>query len=527
MKTLHTPCRVSGIAHIQVVRKGKVVHSEVVKNLLMNGLMGSGLNLFNGGITSSISMGLCSDSSANYLDVGGTWQVSAGSNIMTRVSGSGTFTSGSTPPGCVGCEIKFADGTRAHIVTYTNSTTVVLSKTFTAGVSAQAVRQYWTNYSYSNLQAFAVQSKSDPTGSTSTDLSAGTKSRQMTFAFNSATSSYTLNSVVVTNISSGVAYSRITLASGVPVEVDDQVNITYTLYATVGSRDITFDMSNVTNLPFTYSVSTITGNGTYFDIVTTAAHHFLTGDSIVLPAGVTVPKRFAISSGSSTSSAITVNTTLAHGLSVGNTVVIENASVGGYNGTWTVDTVPDTDTFTISSALNPGALGASGTVRLATPGTYFNGTWTVASIPNSTTVRVTSAITGPAVDTVATVATASGAKFNVWNDGFLSGGFGTTYYYNETNKKSVPAVTSTSNLSATGQVVASTTQNSVTAAYTNDWVTSREAVWNAGTSESRVSQIYDQGGGWNRLLTFDWPQPKPTTHKLVIKFANQLLRDLP
>ena len=63
MKTLHTPCRVSGIAHIQVVRKGKVVHSEVVKNLLMNGLMGSGLNLFNGGITSSISMGLCSDSS--------------------------------------------------------------------------------------------------------------------------------------------------------------------------------------------------------------------------------------------------------------------------------------------------------------------------------------------------------------------------------------------------------------------------------------------------------------------------------
>ena len=525
MNITYPPCRVSGIAHIQVVRKGKVVHDEIAKNLLMNGALGDGLNPISV-TTSSLNMGLCSDSGANYLDVNGTWQVSAGSNIMTRVSGTGTFTSGSTPPGCVGCEIKFADGTRAHIVTYTNSTTVVLSKTFASGVSAQAVRQYWTNYSYANLQALSIQGKSNPTSSISTDLSAGTKSRQLVFAFDSATSAYTLNSVIIDNVSIGVAYSRIVLASGVPIEVDDQVNITYTVYATVGSRDITFDMSNVTNLPFSYGVTSITGNGTYFDIVTTSAHHFLTGDSIVLPAGVTVPKRFAISSGSSTSSVITVNTTAAHGLSVGNSVVIENASVSGYNGTWTVDTVVDSDTFTIASALNPGALGASGTVRLATPGTYFNGTWTVASIPNSTTIRVTSAITGPAVDTTATVASASGAKFNIWNDGFGGGTLGTFYYYNETNKKTVPAVTSTSNLSSTGQVAASTTQNSVTAAYTNDWTTSKEGVWNAGTSESRISQIYNQGG-WNRLLTFDWPQPKPTTHKLVIKFSHQLLRDLP
>lgn len=529
MKSLQLPpCRVSGEADITIIRKGKVIHEfKRVKNLIMNqglaGTGGAGLNLLVQ-TTTFIGAGTSTQTHLNYVDLDGTWQVAAGTNVLSRVSGTGTLTTGSAYPGCVGCEIKFADGTRAHIITFTSSTQAVLSRTFTSGVAAQALRQYYTNQVY-NAGNY-TQTVNTPTSSGSTDLSAGTKSRQLVFQFGSAVSGYSFASLNIYNNSSGLLYTRIVLPSAVVLETDDQVNVTYTLYATVGSRDISFDLSNITGLPFPYSVSSITGNGTSFDIVTTAAHHFLTGDQIVLPAGTTVPKRFNISSGSSTSSDITVNTATAHGLSVGNSVTIENASVSGYNGTWTVDTVPDSDTFTIASALNPGALGASGTVRLATPGTYFNGTWTVASIPNSTTIRVTSAVTGPAVDTSTIVRSISTAKLNIWMDGFGGDTLSNFFFFNETNKKSIPAVTSTSAISTTGSTASSVTQNNVSAAYTNDWLRSQEGVWNAGIADQRVSQIYVQGS-WHHLITFDCPQPKPTTHKLVIKFQQKLVRDLP
>lgn len=47
-------------------------------------------------------------------------------------------------------------------------------------------------------------------------------------------------------------------------------------------------------------------------------------------------------------------TSATHGLEVGDTVVIAGCTVEAYNGTWTVATVPDANTFTVESDANPG-----------------------------------------------------------------------------------------------------------------------------------------------------------------------------
>jgi hypothetical protein len=56
-----------------------------------------------------------------------------------------------------------------------------------------------------------------------------------------------------------------------------------------------------------------------------------------------------------------------------------------------------TTVFRVTSVANPGAA-TSGTVRQATPGTYFNGTWTIASNPTTDSIRVTDATIATGAD---------------------------------------------------------------------------------------------------------------------------------
>lgn len=106
-------------------------------------------------------------------------------------------------------------------------------------------------------------------------------------------------------------------------------------------------------------------NGTERKITAfTDATHVTVGTSGTIPTGVSSK---AISAAASTSTTMTITAT-AHGLSVGDRITIAGVTPSGYNGNWTVATVPDVNTITITDASNPG------------PGTVF-GTLIIAALP--------------------------------------------------------------------------------------------------------------------------------------------------
>jgi hypothetical protein len=537
MKTIVSKTKASGFLNITIRDKnGRVKYKkEKIRNLLLNAAFRG-----TGGIqlsSSTHTFYTFTSSTPNYDDMNGTYQIAAASAILTRVSGTGVFAAGD-----VGKEVKFADGSRAHIITYTSTTQVTVSKTFAAGVAAQALRRYATNVS--STAGNSQSAVSDAAPAPTENVLAGTWSRTWSVTFASATVGYSLNSIMVGT------YARIVLGAPVAVAVDDQIQLTYTLECTItGRASRTIALSSIMpGWPYVYGgtglnpITSIVGNGATFDVTTSTANHFLAGDTVIL-ANV-VPKRFAISSGSSDVSTITVNTTLAHGLIVGDTVVIEAAAVGGYNGTWTVATVPDADTITITSGANPGALGASGTIRLATPATYFNGTYTVASKPSANVVRITSTTQGPAVDSASTMTSTDSCTLTVSLSVFSTdiitqwsgSSSGTIRVLNETNAIATPAIDASYTATPTAAYNAAygNTSSPTDAAYTNDFTATQNYLpWNAGTSESRCKQIItNKSTGSSNVPTYHLAlhtaQPKETSFRLTMpRFRSQMLRDLP
>ncbi len=525
MKPLHRPRKkyriadvevdsiLEGFLTINIVRNGERIPVCVDQpNLLLNGAFdGFGRCMFD---NNSKTFRTFTDASTNYADPGGTWSQSG--NTVTRTTGTGTFAAGD-----VGNEILWQDGQRCHVTAFTNSTTITVSGPAQT-LTGKTMRKYLTNRSST---AGSSQTKESAVSASAIDLSAGTVSQTWIATFDSATVAYSLASVMI------LSQARIVLAAPVSVLVDDQLEMSYTVTATIGNRTQAYDLgSEASGLPTQYTASTIVGNGTTFDIVTSIANHFVAGDQILLENFV--PLRFAISSGSSNSTTITVNTTLAHGLAVSDSIVIETAAVAGYNNTWVVASVPTTTSFTITTATNPGALGASGTVRLSTPVTYFNGTFTVASKPTSSTVRVTSTIQGPAIDPK-TFGSIRGVRYDIWG-GTQPLGMGTAnaagiFWFNESNVKSIPPVTQTTNLaSTTGGVIASSTVQT-SSSYANDFTYSIQATWNAGagTAESRIKQLYTIGANaFIAMLTFTVPQSKTTSDRLRWTYSIKNTRTL-
>ena len=124
-----------------------------------------------------------------------------------------------------------------------------------------------------------------------------------------------------------------------------------------------------------------TQNGFLVTITTSASHGLTAGQSVTV-AGVgisgyngTFPVASILSStqftyiagvsalaasggGSSASATATIQTSVAHGLSAGQLVTITGIGVTGYNGTFTIASVPDAAHFTFTAAT--GGLGASG-----------------------------------------------------------------------------------------------------------------------------------------------------------------------
>src|SRR5208282_2189257 len=135
-------------------------------------------------------------------------------------------------------------------------------------------------------------------------------------------------------------------------------------------------------------------NGYLVTITTSAAHGLSVGQNVTVAgvgvagyngtfAVVSVPSSTQVTyiagaaglvnsgGGTSASATVTIQTSAAHGLSLGQLVTIAGVGVGGYNGTFTIASVPDSTHFTFSAA--SGGLATSGGGTAAAAGNIVTG----------------------------------------------------------------------------------------------------------------------------------------------------------
>ena len=296
--------------------------------------------------------------------------------------------------GDVGKWVGWAGGQQAKITAYVSATQVTVSDSKT--VSTATATLYRANQTglateVKRTNTYPVYTYTDGRGASATfSASAGVLTFRRTYDFSAEVGSVNYTEVGISPVATVASnlFSRILLAGTVVVGSGQQLRITYELAVTIS--DITRPSQTLTSSagwPYTYNISTITGNGTSFTVTTSAAHHYVAGGSITIAGAKRT--RTTITVATSTSSDFTI-TAAAHGRTTGDSIIIEGMTPAGYNGTWTVASTT-TNTITVTTPANPGAGTVFGNVRQAEPGTWYNGTWTVASVGASTIV-VTSAI---------------------------------------------------------------------------------------------------------------------------------------
>lgn len=507
-------------------RNGKLkARIENIPNIIINSGLTTAAELF-GAHNAHTTHTSTADS---YDDLGGTWNQTG--NTVTRATGASIFPSS---PSHVDNELYWYDagantGHRCHVTARASDTSITVSgpaRTITGG----KLRRFLVNGQLTSWYGAAVQSSASVTTvSTVYDYAAGTLVRTYRANFNSAVSGYSLGSIIM------AACARVKLPAPIAIDAEDQLTYQYVLTETCGGRSQDYELgAESVGIPQRHSMLSIVGNGTNVDVTFSAATHFLAGDKLDL-RGVT-PKKFAISSASSTSTTLTINTTVAHGLNVGDSVVVEGASLAGYNGTFTVATVPDADTITITDASNPGAMGASGTVRLATPATYFDdlGLATIASMVSSSVARITSAITGPAVEP-AQIGGDPGVKVRFWPrtsaSSFAMGYVATSSaLFTEANSKAIADPATPAGASETGAIRFDSVTTLSSASPATDFTNTVRLEWNAGAGKSitRCKQVMATSGGsiHQAQVTFNTPWNKETTQRLRVNFTKQIKRTL-
>lgn len=315
---------------------------------------------------------------------------------VTRVTGTRDFISGD-----VGKLIKWTTGEEAKITAFTNATTVTVNKTQTVAAAA-IVCLYRVNQT-----GLTTEVKRSNTYPQFTDPDDGLTARAVTvnkttatikfkqhYDFSAETSNVNYTEIGVSSQSGAGAnlFSRMLLAGVVTVEDGQQLRIKYELtvkiYGALASEQPTLT-GGITGWPRPYSVSGIVSTGSNFTVTLTENHHYLAGGKINL-LNVKKP-RTAITAASSNPTTITL-TAAGHGKAPGDTIIVESMTPSAYNGEFVVDTVPDANTVTIASVLNPGTGTAFGNLRTKEPATWYTSQeWTIASV-GANTVVVTSAL---------------------------------------------------------------------------------------------------------------------------------------
>lgn len=507
----------SGKLTLRQYRGGQLIY-EIgdIPNLILNGLISTraeaaAFNNFN----------LRSSAQASSELLNGTWSQSG--NTVTRTTGTGVFP---VSPSQLGNEIKWQDGERCHVTARASDTSITVSGP-PRTITGKTIRVYPTNLTIGSTGANQIVV---PSGAFVTDQAAGTREITITGTAGANPTAYTL-----THVRIGDESALVVLPVPIAVALLDQIQLSYTYRETYNGRakrTLTIaEIFTAGGYPVEYSATAIVGNGTTFD-VTATAHHFLAGDEVVLRN--VIPLRRVITSITASGTAWTVAAT-GHGLTAGDTVVIAGVSIVAYNGTFTVASVPDANSVTITNATSPGTA-SNGTIRLATPTTYFNGTFIVASVPNANTVRITSTITGPAVDPSSILTSPDECSIQYYG---VIGSLPTNlanamarHAWDAGNDKDYAPTFVAPTLGPFAHS-ANGTPTLAAANFANDFTATLTLpladAWGPGTSSLRVKQIGIRmhalvGGstGIGYLVTFKTPQPKGTSHRL--QFPNIIQR---
>lgn len=400
--------------------------SERSKNLVLPGgysAASNGASSSEGSFKNQIkAMHAGTGTTPNKVLLDGTYSQTG--TTVTRTTGTGTFVSGN-----VNDFIKFGTGEKCKINSITNTLTVEVDRSQT--VAATTATIYDTSRIYLDTWVAATSTNDVSVGFSgeTIDTDAGTTLIWKTYNFAIEVAAKTYTEVAVTPLltlnSTQALFSRVVLSTPVTVNIGQFLQLRFELLCVLGNyRTSTPITMAITGWPFPYAIQSIVSNGTYWDVVVGSAcsSHYATGRPIIIAGAL--PATTAITSISSTVSEFTVTTGTAHGKVAADSIVIAGSSVGAYNATWTVLDAPTSTTLRVTSGANPGAA-TGGTVRLATPGTWFDGTHTIASFPNSTTIRITNATTIPAAGVAGAVTNSVAANAIICGAGgaFATGNF--------------------------------------------------------------------------------------------------------
>lgn len=296
--------------------------------------------------------------------------------------------------GDVGKWVGWATGEQAKITAFISSTSVTVDRSQTVGSgTATLYRANQTGLAteVKRTNTYPTYTYTDGRGSSATfAASSNVLTLRRTYDFSAEVGSVNYTEIGLSPIATVASniFTRILLAGTVTVASGQQLRITYEISITVSDTTRPSQtLTSSTGWPYTYSINSITGNGTSFTVTTSAAHHYVAGGVINIAGAKRT--RTAITVATSTGSDFTI-TANSHGRTTGDSIIIEGMTPSGYNGTWTVASTT-TNTITVTTGANPGTGTVFGNVRQAEPGTWYNGQWTVASV-TSTTIVVTSAI---------------------------------------------------------------------------------------------------------------------------------------
>lgn len=314
---------------------------------------------------------------------------------ITRTTGTRDFSADD-----IGKLIRWSSGEEAYITAYTSATVVTAdrSQTVAAGEVDALYRVAQTGLTTetkrtSTQPEFDDEDDDLPAKHVRVDADAGTITFRVTRDFSEEASpvNYTEVGVSSQSGSGNNLFSRMLLAGAVTVGTGQLLRLKYELTIAVsGHAEETQETvdGGITGWPLPYNIESIVSNGTYWDVTFTEDHHFQAGGKINI-SGAKRP-RADVTAASSTVSDFTI-TAPGHGLSGGQSVVIEGMTPSGYNGTFVVASVSGDD-FTVTSGLNPGVGTVFGNVRQEEPGTWYDGDdYTIASVPAADTVRITNA----------------------------------------------------------------------------------------------------------------------------------------
>lgn len=174
--------------------------------------------------------------------------------------------------------------------------------------------------------------------------------------------------------------------------VDSTFNGIWDVTSTPSSTSFTFALaaSNVSLTSLTPLVSTaISKEVTDFTgtVTTSSSHGLSVGDTVAISGLDTVT--VGIATAQLTNNIATLTTTSAHSANIGDVVVVSGVN-STYNGTYYVDDVPNSVTFTYEKTASntPVASISGGTARIDGYTTVFDSTHTVFSVPTPTTFTI-------------------------------------------------------------------------------------------------------------------------------------------